>query len=74
MAPLPQPINSYPETFTETLTFAREKGVRMHTIWARAKAIMVERWGKRTLDWCGEIGFLGPDVWIAHGWELTPEV
>ena len=73
MAPC-QPINSYPETFTETVTFAREKGVRMHTHLGEGEnEIMVERWGKRTLDWCGEIGFLGPDVWIAHGWELTPE-
>ena len=35
--------------------------------------IMVERWGKRTLDWCEEIGFVGPDVWLAHAWELTDE-
>jgi hydroxyatrazine ethylaminohydrolase len=34
---------------------------------------MVERWGKRTLDWCEDIGFTGPDVWYAHGWELTPD-
>ena len=34
---------------------------------------MLERWGKRTLDWCRDIGFIGPDVWYAHGWELTPE-
>ena len=26
-----QPINSYPETFTETVKLARAKGVRMHT-------------------------------------------
>lgn len=56
------------------MTFAREKGVRMHTHLGEGEnEIMVERWGKRTLDWCGEIGFLGPDVWIAHGWELTPK-
>jgi len=29
---------------------------------------MVERWGKRTLEWCEEIGFVGPDEWVAHGW------
>lgn len=73
MAPC-QPINSYPETFIETVSFAREKGVRMHTHLGEGEnEIMMERWGKRTLDWCGEIGFLGPDVWIAHGWELTPK-
>jgi hydroxyatrazine ethylaminohydrolase len=33
---------------------------------------MEERWGMRTLPWCQEIGFVGPDVWYAHGWELKP--
>ena len=69
-----QPINSYPETFIETVKLARAKGVRMHTHLGEGEnEIMVERWGKRTLDWCQEIGFIGPDVWYAHGWELTPE-
>ncbi len=39
----------------------------------RENAPMVERWGKRTLQWCEEIGFTGNDIWFAHGWELTPE-
>ena len=69
-----QPINSYPETFTETVKLARAKGVRMHTHLGEGEnEIMLERWGKRTLDWCRDIGFIGPDVWYAHGWELTPE-
>ena len=69
-----QPMNSYPETFTETVKLARARGVRMHTHLGEGEnGIMVERWGKRTLDWCRDIGFIGPDVWYAHGWELTPE-
>ena len=36
-------------------------------------APMQARWGRRTLAWCEDIGFVGPDVWYAHGWELTPE-
>ena len=73
MAPC-QPINSYRETFAETVKMARQYGVRMHTHLGEGEnEIMVERWGKRTLDWCGEIGFLGEDVWFAHGWELLPE-
>ena len=72
MAPC-QPINSYPETFISTVKFAREKGVRMHTHLGEGEnEIMLERFGKRTLDWCRDIGFIGPDVWYAHGWELTP--
>ncbi len=69
-----QPINSFKETFTETIKLAREKGVRMHTHLGEGEnPIMLERVGMRTLDWCREIGFIGPDVWYAHGWELNPD-
>ncbi len=73
MAPC-QPINSYPETFIETIPMARAKGVRMHTHLGEGEnPIMVERWGKRSLEWCEEIGFIGNDVWFAHFWEGTDE-
>ena len=73
MAPC-QPMNCYLETFRDTVQFARERGVRMHTHLGEGEnEIMVERWGKRTLDWCGDLGFIGEDVWYAHGWELLPE-
>ena len=73
MAPC-QPINSYPETFTETVKMARDHAVRMHTHLGEGEnVIMQERWGKRTLDWCEEIGFCGEGVWYAHCWEETPE-
>lgn len=69
-----QPMNSYRDTFVESVKFARDKGLRMHTHLGEGENdIMVERWGKRTLDWCEEIGFVGPDVWYAHSWELLPE-
>ena len=69
-----QPMNCYKETFEETVRFCREKKVRMHTHLGEGEnGLMVERWGKRTLEYCAELGFIGPDVWIAHGWELTPE-
>ena len=69
-----QPINCYKDTFTESLNLARDKGVFLHTHLGEGEnAAMVERWGKRTLEWCEDIGFVGPDVWVAHGWELTPE-
>ncbi len=69
-----QPVNSYKETFTESLVLAREKGVFLHTHLGEGEnAPMMERWGKRTLDWCKDIGFTGSDVWFAHGWELTPQ-
>lgn len=69
-----QPINSYKETFVESVNFARSKNVFLHTHLGEGENnIMMDRWGKRTLDWCEDIGFIGKDVWFAHGWELLPE-
>ena len=71
MAPC-QPMNCYKETFEETVKMARKNGVFMHTHLGEGENdIMVERWGKRTLDWCEDIGFAGSDVWYAHCWELS---
>lgn len=69
-----QPMNCHKETFVETVNFARSRGLRMHTHLGEGEnAVMMERWGKRTLEWCRDIDFFGPDVWIAHGWELSLE-
>lgn len=69
-----QPINSYRETFTETLALARDKGVYMHTHLGEGdNPILLQRLGKRSLDWCEEVGFVGPDIWFAHNWEVLPE-
>ncbi len=69
-----QPINCRQETFVESLALARDKGVRLHThIGEGENPGMVARYGQRTLAWCEDIGFVGKDVWYAHGWELHPE-
>lgn len=69
-----QPINSYKETFIESVNLARKYGAHLHTHLCEGENEgMVERWGKRSLEWCEEVGFLGEDVWFAHGWELQPE-
>lgn len=69
-----QPINSYPETFMEAAALARKHGVRLHTHLGEGEDdIMAARTGMRTLAWCESIGFVGSDVWIAHGWDLRPE-
>lgn len=69
-----QPINCYKDTFVESVRLARETGARLHTHLGEGEnAIMVERWGKRTLDWCEEIGFIGENVWFAHCIELTDD-
>lgn len=73
MAPC-QPVNSYKETFEETIKLARKNDVIMHTHLGEGEnPIMEERWGMRTLDWCYDLGFVGKDVFFAHGWELTKE-
>ncbi len=73
MAPC-QPINSHRETFTQTLQMARAKGVFMHTHLGEGdNPILQQRYGKRSLDWCEDIGFVGPDIWYAHNWEVIPE-
>lgn len=69
-----QPVNCYKETFVESVKLARDKNVLLHTHLGEGENdLMLQRWGKRTLDWCEETGFIGPDVWYAHGWELLPE-
>lgn len=69
-----QPINSYIETFKESVALARDKKVHLHThMYEGDRPIIKERWGKTTLEWCNDIGFVGPDVWIAHGWEIEPD-
>ncbi|HVO19243.1 MAG TPA: amidohydrolase family protein [Anaeromyxobacter sp.] len=69
-----QPINCERETFRASLALARSRGVHLHTHLGEGEnGSMLRRWGKRTLEWCEELGFVGPDVWVAHGWELTPE-
>jgi hydroxyatrazine ethylaminohydrolase len=69
-----QPINCRRDTFVESIALARDKGVRLHTHLGEGEnAGMSARWGKRSLAWCEDIGFVGSDVWYAHGWELSPD-
>ncbi|MES2603538.1 MAG: amidohydrolase [Pseudomonadota bacterium] len=67
-----QPINCHQETFTASLNLARDYSLGVHTHLCEGEnALMLERHGLRSLDWCETIGFTGSDIWIAHGWELT---
>ena len=68
-----QPVNCYRETFVESARLARAKGVLLHTHVGEGESpLMQARTGQRTIDYCEEIDFAGPDVWYAHCWELTP--
>lgn len=69
-----QPVNCYKDTFSESVRLARAKCVRLHTHLGEGEnPNMLARWGKRSLDWCEEVGFVGPDVWVAHAWEILPD-
>ena len=69
-----QPMNSCEDTFIESVRLSKETGCRLHTHLGEGEnAIMEKRWGMRTIDWCKERGFIGPNVWYAHCWELTDE-
>lgn len=69
-----QPINCYKETFTEAVKLARARGVRLHTHLGEGESEGIkDRYGVRSVAWCEDIGFLGPDAFVAHAWELTQE-
>lgn len=69
-----QPINCYKDTFVESIKLARAKGVRLHTHLGEGESEGIrERYGVRSVQWCEEMGFLGPETFVAHAWELTPE-
>ncbi|WP_100065864.1 amidohydrolase [Miniphocaeibacter massiliensis] len=69
-----QPINCYEDTFIESVNLAKAKNARLHTHLGEGENDqMFERWGKRTLEWCEERGFIGENVWYAHCWELEKD-
>ena len=68
-----QPVNCYKETFVEAVRLARDKGVLLHSHVGEGESVVMQaRTGRRTVEYCEEIGFAGPDVWYAHCWELAP--
>lgn len=67
-----QPVNSYRETFVESVRLARDHGVFLHTHVGEGESEVIKaRHGMRTVDYLEEIGFAGPDTFYAHCWELT---
>lgn len=67
-----QPVNCYRDTFEASVELARDRGVLMHTHVGEGESpVILARTGKRTVDYCEDLGFAGPDVFYAHAWELT---
>jgi hydroxyatrazine ethylaminohydrolase len=68
-----QPVSCKTETLIEAATLARAKGVRLHTHLCEGEvSTIAARTGMRSIAFCEKIGFLGPDLWIAHGRETQP--
>lgn len=64
------PFSVSADIMLESAKLARSKGVRLHTHLAETKneeAYTLERFGMRPLAYMESLGWLGPDVWYAHG-------
>lgn len=70
------PFSVTPELMRDTAALAREAGVLLHTHLAETKdeeAFCVERFGRRPVDYLEDLGWMAPDVWLAHLVHLRPE-
>lgn len=64
------PFSVTPQLMREAAVLAREHGVRLHTHLAESndeERFTVERFGMRPVDFAADLGWLGTDVWFAHG-------
>jgi cytosine/adenosine deaminase-related metal-dependent hydrolase len=63
------PFSVSGELMRETAELARARGVRLHTHLAETddeERFCLERFGVRPLQYLDDLGWLGPDVWLAH--------
>ena len=70
------PFSVSEELLRQTAILARQLGVRMHTHLAETKdeeAYLLERLGMRPLEYMESLGWIGSDVWYAHGIHFTDE-
>ncbi len=64
------PFSVTREIMVETANLARIHGVRLHTHLAETADetdFCIEKFGMRPLDYLNDVGWLGNDVWLAHG-------
>jgi cytosine/adenosine deaminase-related metal-dependent hydrolase len=64
------PFSVTGDLMRESAKLARELGVRMHTHLAETKDeenFTMERFNMRPLEYMESLGWIGPDVWFAHG-------
>jgi len=70
------PFSVTPELMKESAVLARSYGVRLHTHLAETKDeedYCMDIYGKRPLSYLASLGWLGNDVWYAHGIHFTDE-
>lgn len=70
------PFSVSPELLRQSALLARQYGVRLHTHLCETKdeeAYMLEREGMRPLAFMEKLGWVGPDVWFAHGIHFLDE-
>lgn len=63
------PFSASERLMKESAELARRLGVRLHTHIAETRdeeSFCRERFGRRPLDLLEDLGWLGPDVWLAH--------
>lgn len=68
------PFTASGELMRESATLARRHGVRLHTHLAETadeEDYCREQFGARPLDYAERLGWLGDDVWLAHGVHLS---
>jgi cytosine/adenosine deaminase-related metal-dependent hydrolase len=70
------PFSVTDDLMRRTADLAREHGVRLHTHLAETKdeeTYCLESYGVRPVEYVRRLGWLGPDVWMAHSVHLSPE-
>jgi cytosine/adenosine deaminase-related metal-dependent hydrolase len=70
------PFSVSPALLRETAKLARAKGVRLHTHLCETideENYTLSRFGKRPLAYMQDLGWVGEDVWFAHGIHFTDE-
>ena len=68
------PFSVSGDLLRESAKLARSLGVRLHTHLAETKDeenYTLERFGLRPLEYMESLGWIGPDVWYAHGIHFT---
>ncbi|HEU4491833.1 MAG TPA: 8-oxoguanine deaminase [Jiangellales bacterium] len=70
------PFSASSELMRESAALARDRGVRMHTHLAETddeESFCRDRFGVGPVEYAERLGWVGPDVWLAHAVHLTDD-